>query len=117
MKRIDLFFGWLLVLGALLHAFGSWTGYRSSPELLVWALSGSLAALLVATLNIFRVGRPTDRSIAVASFLGSIAWGAVAVGFGFAIGNVRDPRAMIHAVNAAVLAMFSFRTFAYTHVL
>jgi hypothetical protein len=110
MNRVDLFFGWLLVLGGLLHAVGSWTGYRQSPELLLWALSGSLAAILVATLNVLRVGRPADRSLAVASFVGSVVWMAIALGFGFVIGNVLDPRVMIHAVNAGVLAIFSVRS-------
>jgi len=66
----------------------------------LWALSGSLAALLVAALNLLRVGRPTDRPLAWVSFAASVAWGAVTVGFGAAIGHLADPRAVIHAVNA-----------------
>jgi hypothetical protein len=107
---IDRVFGWLLVLGAALHAFGSVTGYGTQPELLVWSLSGTLAALLLAVLNLIRAGRPTDRALALVCLVGSIAWIAVALGFGAAIGNVLDPRALIHAVNAGALAAFSVRT-------
>jgi len=110
MPTIDRVFGWLLVVGALLHAFGSVTGYGAQPETLVWSLSGTLAALLLAVLNLMRVGRPADRSLALLCLVGGLAWVAVALGFGAAIGNVFDARALIHAVNAAVLAGFSART-------
>jgi len=107
---LDRIFGWLLVVGGLLHAGGSWHAFHNDPPQLLWALSGSLAALLVAALNLLRVGRPTDRPLAWVSFAASVAWVAVAVGFGAAIGHLADPRAVIHAVNAAVLAGLSLRT-------
>jgi len=110
MTILDRIFGWLLVVGGLLHASGSWHAFHNDPPQLLWALSGSLAALLVATLNLLRVGRPTDRPLAWVSFVASVAWAAVAVGFGVVIGNLADPRAVIHAVNAAVLAGLSLRT-------
>jgi hypothetical protein len=110
MTTVDRVFGWLLVAGGLLHALGSWDGYWSSPETLLWALAGSLAALLLAAVNLLRVGRPGDRRLAWVSFWGCIAWLAVALGFGKVIGIILDPRALIHAINAAVLAGMSLRT-------
>ena len=110
MKILDRTFGWLLVVGGLLHASGSWHTFHNDPPQLLWALSGSLAALLVAALNLLRVGRPTDRPLAWVSFFASVAWVAVAVGFGVVIGNLADPRAVIHAVTAAVLAGLSLQT-------
>jgi hypothetical protein len=107
---LDRIFGWLLVVGGLLHAVGSWHALHNDPPQLVWALSGSLAALLVAALNLLRTGRPTDRPLAWVSFVASVAWVAIAVGFGAAIGHLGDPRAVIHAVNAVVLAGLSVRT-------
>jgi hypothetical protein len=107
---LDRIFGWLLVVGGLLHAVGSWRAFHSDPPQLVWALSGSLAALLVAALNLLRVERPNDRPLAWVSFAASLAWVAVAVSFGAAIGHLADPRAVIHAVNAGVLAGLSLRT-------
>src|SRR6516164_2810609 len=101
---LDRIFGWLLVAGGLLHAVGSWQAFHNDPSRLLWALSGSLAALLVAALNLLRAGRPSDRPLAWVSFAASMAWVAVAVGFGAVIGHLTDPRAVIHAVNAAVLA-------------
>ena len=110
MTILDRIFGWLLVAGGLLHAGGSWHAFHNEPPQLLWALSGSLAALLVAALNLLRVGRPTDRPLAWVSFAASVAWVAVAVGYGAVIGHLADPRAVIHAVNAAVLAALSLRT-------
>jgi hypothetical protein len=109
-RTIDRAFGWLLVLGGLLHAVGSVKGLANRPDVLVWALSGSLAALLLAAINLMRVNRPDDRPLAWVSTAGSIAWGCVAVGFGVSIGNLLDPRAFVHAANAAALAGFSVRT-------
>jgi hypothetical protein len=110
MTKIDRGLAWLLVLGAVGHLFGSWFGYQQQPETLVWALSGSLAALLVAAINLLRVGRPHDRALAAVSVAGSLAWAAVALGFGNAIGNVLDARVLMHAVSAALLAAMSVRT-------
>ena len=110
MNILDRVFGWLLVIGAGLHAYGSITGYRDDPETLLWSLSGSLAALLLASLNLLRVVRPGDRALALLCLAGNIAWIAIALGFGVVIGNVFDPRALIHAVNALVLAAFSVRS-------
>jgi hypothetical protein len=112
MRTLDLVFGWLLVIGGVLHAIGSWAGYMTAPETLLWALAGSIAALLVAALNLLRVGRPDDRPLALVSLAGAIAWMAVALGFGAVIGNVLDPRALIHVLNALVLAGMSLRTVA-----
>jgi hypothetical protein len=112
MRGLDRFLGWFLVLGSLLHAGGSWAGYRTNPELLVWALSGSVAGLLLASAHLLRINRPHDRPLAWVGLGGSVAWVCVALGFGFAIGNPLDPRALIHAVNAALLGAMSIRTLA-----
>ena len=110
MSILDRIFGWLLVVGGLLHALGSWRAYHADPAVLVWALSGSLAALLVAALNLLRAHRPSDRALAWVSFFASVGWFAVALGFGASIRHLADPRVLIHAVNAALLAAFSLRT-------
>lgn len=112
MEVADRVFGWLLVVGSLLHAMGSVVAYRNTPVTLVWALSGTLAGLLVAGLNLLRVGRPHDRSLAWMSFAGCIGWLAVDLAFGKAWGHVFDPRVLIHAINAVVLAGMSLRTLA-----
>ncbi len=113
MRTVDRVFGWLLVVGGLLHTVGSVVALANKPDVLVWALSGSLAALLVASLNLMRVNRPNDRTLAWVCAAGSAAWVLVALAFGLSIGNALDPRALFHAVSAAILAGFSVRTAAH----
>ena len=109
-RKVDQFFGGLLLIGAILHAFGSVANYPPRSQVLVWALSGSLASGLLAILNLVRAGRPADRTLAWITFVGSLCWVAVAIGFGLAIGNINDPRPLWHAISALVLAGFSLRT-------
>jgi hypothetical protein len=109
-KTLDQFFGALLLVGSVLHAYGSISSYPlGSPEL-VWALSGSLAGGLTAVLNLVRAGRPEDTTVAWITFVASLCWAAVAVGFGAAIGNLIDPRVLWHVVSALALTTFSLRT-------
>jgi len=109
-RAIDRIFGVLLLIGACLHAFGALRAYPLGSEGLVWSLAGTLAAGLVAVLNLVRAGRPADHTLAWITFVGSLAWVAIAIAFGAAIGNVLDPRVLWHAIAALVLAGFSLRT-------
>ena len=108
-RKIDQIFAGLLLIGAILHAFGSVANYPKGSQIMVWALSGSLAAGLLAVLNLVRAGRPADHTLAWITFFGSLCWVAIAIGFGAAIGNVYDPRPLWHAVSAFALAVFSLR--------
>ena len=110
LKNVDRVFGGLLLIGAALHAYGSLKGYPRGSEVLVWALSGSLSAGLVAVLNLLRVNRPSDIALAWVSFGSSLCWAALALAFGAAIDAVADPRVLWHVIAALVLAGFSLRT-------
>jgi hypothetical protein len=109
-RIIDRIFGVLLLVGAGLHVAGALRTYAIGSEALVWSLSGTLAAGLVAALNLVRAGRPHDHTLAWITLVGSLAWAGVAIAFGAAIGNLFDPRVLWHAITALVLAGFSLRT-------
>jgi hypothetical protein len=109
-KSLDRGFGILLLIGSALHSYGSISSYKFGTQELVWALSGSLAGGLTAAINIIRSGRPGDMPVAWVSFIASICWFAVAIGYALAIGNVFDPRVLWHATCALALAAFSLRT-------
>ena len=109
-KSLDRVFGALLLIGACLHVVGAVRAYPLGSEALVWSLSGTLAAGLLAVLNLVRAGRPDDHTLAAITLVGSLAWVGIAIAFGVAIGNVVDPRVLWHAVAALVLAGFSLRS-------
>lgn len=109
MRPVDRGLSWLLLIGAVLHRYGSFTGYADQPETLTWSLSGVLAAALTAALNLLRADRPDDRPLALIAFAASVAWVTVAFGFGAAIGSLADIRVLWHALTALGLAMFSAR--------
>jgi hypothetical protein len=109
-KIVDLTLGGLLLLGGVLHAYGSLRTYAFLTPELVWSLSGSLAAILLAVLNMVRANRPRDRTLAWITLLGSLCWVAVALAFGAAINNGWDPRVLYHALVATALTAMSLRT-------
>lgn len=85
----------VLALGALGHLYGTFAGYPVRSETFVWSLSGTVLALTVAALNWLAPG--TTPALTALAGLSALAWGVIALLFGRAIGNVADPRALIHA--------------------
>ncbi|MDE3155037.1 MAG: hypothetical protein KGN76_08030 [Acidobacteriota bacterium] len=110
MKILDRTFGWLLVAGGCLHAIGAWYANHARPDVLLWALTGSLAAFLIAAINLLRVDRPHDRPLAWLALAGALAWLAVALSVGKLAGNFLDVRVVSNALNAVVLAAMSVRS-------
>lgn len=107
LRTVDRIFGGLLVLAACGHSVGTILWTQPMSGIFVWSLGSSLAALLVATLNIVRAGRPDDKPLAVITLIGTGCWALVAFGFGKSIGNIFDPRALVHMVISIVLVIFS----------
>ena len=110
MKVVDRVFGWLLVLGVFGHATGCWFAYKNKPELLLWSECATLAGLLLAAVNLLRVGRSGDSTLVWVSFFGCVAWVVIAVSFGRLIDNMLDFRPLINLVLALGLAGFSLRS-------
>jgi len=110
MKIVDRIFSWILVLGGIGHGIGSYLGYKHEPVTLLWALSVTILTLLVAAINLLRCGRANDRPLAWIAFAGSLACAVSAFTFGVLIGNVFDPRPLVHCVAALALTAFSLRT-------
>jgi hypothetical protein len=98
-------------VASLLHAYGSVVSYGNAPRTLVWALSGSLAGLLVAAVNLLRTGRlVVDHSLAWVSLAGSVGWVVVAYAIGRVTGNLFDFRPLTHMILGTGLAGMSIRT-------
>lgn len=103
----DRIVGWLFAIGGVLHAVGSYAAYPFFSQTLLWAWCASIAVFMIAGINLLRVGRPGDRSLARLALGGSLAWVVAALAFGVTIGNLADPRALINAAEALILAGFS----------
>jgi hypothetical protein len=107
LKVVDRIFGGLLVLAACGHTIGTILWTQPMSGIFIWSLGSSLAAVLVAVLNIVRAGRPDDKTLAVITLVGTACWALVAFAFGASIHNVLDPRPLSHVVISVVLVIFS----------
>lgn len=110
MKNADRIFGWLLIVGGLLHTIGTFVLTEPMSGVFVWALSGSVAVLLTAALNLLRTARPRDRAVAILATCGTAGWLIVCILFGMNIRNLLDPRVLVHIINSLVLLGFCLRT-------
>jgi hypothetical protein len=93
----------LLTLGALGHLYGTFDGYPLGSELFVWSLSATAFTFAVVTFNL--LARSGERVLLAAGMASAAAWAALALGFGSAVGNIFDPRAIMHAAPSIVLAI------------
>ena len=119
LQRLERILAAILIVGGLLHAYGSFTAFDTGSVVLAWSL-GSAASMAVSRL-------PSRRHAAFAIFLGCVAfeasserarvslrritiagllaWGVVVALFGSAIGNFADPRVLYHIIVAALLVL------------
>ena len=111
LRLIDRTFGVLLALAAGGHTVGTILWTQPMSGIFIWSLGSSLAAGILAALNIVRAGRPYDKTLAVITAFGTTCWALVAFSFGVSIHNVLDPRALGHVIISIVLVIFSAITF------
>ncbi|MCD2171698.1 hypothetical protein [Rhizobium sp. C4] len=97
-------FSAILMIGALLHGYGSFLAFPDRGPALVWSLGSSAFAIFLAAICVLCAYRTTDRALAAVCLAGCLAWVAVVIAFGLSIGNVVDPRVLYHAVTGLVLA-------------
>jgi hypothetical protein len=107
LKIVDRIFGGLLGLAACGHTIGTFLWTPPMSGIFIWSLGSSLAAGLLAALNLVRAGRPNDKTLALITMIGTACWALVALGFGISIGNVRDPRPLGHVIISVALVIFS----------
>jgi hypothetical protein len=107
MKIADRICSLILLLAGILFGLGSYHAYQEQPLILLWALSATLAALLLASINLLRTQRPGDRSLARVCAVGCMAWCVVSFQYGALIGNIFDPRVLVQGLTALLLTAFS----------
>lgn len=94
----------LLLIGALLHAWGSLLAFPPNTPERAWSLGAGGLAILVSALG-WIVASREDAVLAYSVAGGCIAWMATVGAFGRAIGNLADPRVLYHLVVASALAV------------
>lgn len=99
-NTIDRIFCGLLALGTVGHTFGTFKFFAIGTDLFVWSLSGALASALLVTLNVLRNSRPADTTLRWVAFTGNLGWLGIFYLFGTSIGNLFDPRVLMHGVAA-----------------
>jgi hypothetical protein len=110
-KKMDLMFCGLMGFASAGHMFGTFTLIEHGTGLFVWSLSGVLAAGLLTALNVLRNRRGRkDQAVAMIALVGNLAWIGIVTLFGQSIGNIADPRVLIHGFAALGLSYFSFQT-------
>jgi len=110
MLLLDKIFCGFFVLATCGHLFGTIKMTVFGSSLFVWSLSGVLAGLLLIAFNLLRISRRSDKTIAVLALAGNLGWVSIVLLFGHAVGNLFDPRVVMHGVTAFVLALFSLRS-------
>lgn len=112
MKRIDYALAILLIIFSAGHGFLGTLAAEGwdSPESL-WSFSGSVAAWLVAAINILRTGRPRDKGVAMVALIGALSWIGLMAWLAVVADMVFDIRIWLFIGTATGLALFSVRTF------
>lgn len=108
MKRLEYALVGLLALGATGHLIGTLTAYQWGTEVFVWSLTAVCYVFLIVFLQLLRINRLDDRPVMIAATIATAAWVVLALGFGHAIGNVFDFRALMHAGVSAALLVTTF---------
>jgi uncharacterized BrkB/YihY/UPF0761 family membrane protein len=98
----------MLALSATGHLIGTLTEYQWGTEIFVWSLTAVGFVFLVVFLHVLRIGRRDDRPVMVAATIATAAWVVLALGFGDAIGNILDFRALIHSGVSTALLLTTF---------
>lgn len=111
LRVTDYAFSAALILFAAAHGFiGSPATYGWSSPQAVWSFSGTIAAWMIAAVNILRAGRPGDRSLAVVALAGAVAWIGLIVWLASLSGAFSDIRMVLHIGAGTGLAIFSVRS-------
>jgi hypothetical protein len=94
----------LLLVGALLHAWGSLVAFKPKTPERAWSLGAAGLAVLLSVLG-WVVAAREDAILAFIVAGGCVFWAGTVVAFGRAIGNVADPRVLYHLAAGTALAV------------
>ncbi len=94
----------LLLVGALLHAWGSLAAFETKTPGRAWSLGAAGFAILLSALG-WIVGGREDSVLSWLVALGCVGWVMTVGAFGRAISNLADPRVLYHLVVGSALGI------------
>jgi len=112
MKTTDRVFAWVLLLLGCIHCAGTFVAFRTLSLEAIWFVTGGLAMIFGALLNLVRVARPDDRLPARASALANLLLFAVFVAvvpWLLRHELKENPQVIVVAVTVAAEFVFSLR--------
>lgn len=95
----------ILMIGGLLHAYGSFLAFDAGSPALVWSLGSAGFAIFLGVLAFYANGSGAPKGLITIVAAGLAAWFLIVLAFGFAIHNPADPRVLYHLVVSAALAV------------
>lgn len=107
-KKLDYFLCIALILFSAGHGIlGTLASMGWQTPDAVWSFSGSVAAWLIAALNILRINRPSDTQVIALALAGNLAWVGLMIWLGFVAHMFLDVRLWLFVLTTIGLAAFS----------
>ena len=105
LQRLERILAAILIVGGLLHAYGSFTAFDTGSVVLAWSLGSAAFAIFLGCVAFEASSERARVSLRRITIAGLLAWGVVVALFGSAIGNFADPRVLYHIIVAALLVL------------
>lgn len=107
-KKLDYFLCVALILFSAGHGIlGTLVSMGWQTPDAVWSFSGSVAAWLIAALNILRIKRPSDMLVISLALAGNLAWVGLMIWLGIVADMFLDVRLWLFVLTVVGLAAFS----------
>lgn len=111
LAKVDRAFSWALIILSAGHGFlGTLLSSDLNASSTVWSFSGSIAAWLIAAMNLLRAGRPDDKAIAWVALAGTFSWLGLMFWLAHAAQMWGDIRIWLFVFVSVGLGLFSWRT-------
>lgn len=98
MQKLEYGLCLLLAIAGMGHTVGSFLFYTPGTDTFVWALSASALVFTLVFMNVLRIHRPGDRTLAIGTATATLIWAGLALAFGHSIGAIADPRVLMQMI-------------------
>ena len=114
MRRLDFVLAWILLLLGCVHGAASFAVFKTLTLEAIWFVTGALAMIFGALLNLVRAGQPGNRLAAGVSLVANLLLGAVfviLVPWLLRHEFKQNPQVIVVGITVAAELAFSLRSF------